>query len=784
MNSVASPNIGGRPSDPVWEHFVKGEINRTTSRRSAQCKYCDQTFKDGRVENLRAHLITRCAKVRPDVKQKVEESVTNKVPKSKGSESHPPHTAASQPAEGDVKKKPSMKRPASTTKCSGSTVEVNNTDLFKWMVTSDIPFATLDNPFFHQWVAEVSFKRSSLPSSDYMLNTLLPQQFGIIQQRQKEILSAHQCFTISFDGFATCNSHQSVYACTVILPGGKALLIWLKDLSGAMSSAEDLQAIFEQAVDEVGRKHVAAIVTDGPPVFTTARQNLVQKSEYRHILDTQCMVHALSLLMESICGHAYMTTLIARAQRVVQFFMSSETALAQLTEEARQQSITSTVITSNKTRITSITECFQSIIALEPVLLKLGCEHAHIFNSALAIETTLKDAQFYIQLKEVCKVLRQLGAFIEVLQKPSGSSTNSKSKNSPCSTPADLTRHWILLGISLSTAVRESILPIDFLQHVTSLYIRRVGEMDLSLCRLALFMDPRYKDVISEDANVFKELIKLACTIMKNRGFGLEKIQELITSLQKYKAGVAYNTPCFGDVDLRAWWQSAYTEESELLVSLGILLQDVIPRAGTLERTFSLLGHMKFARRNRMNVEVSCMRETAKMYYLTHEFPAAVRVDPVPVQVSKKRKLESSVEGVNGEGGSTSGKIDTAPPEVRGLHENLGVNLLHDARAMEAGAGCEDSDYVMNEVDIDDVFGALEFGFEEEKARVVGTSVHVIGEDVHVCAQQILDVWQGFNIHSPVLASDYKPAKEQRKAVFAATDNSDFDLQALIDSTL
>jgi hypothetical protein len=35
-----------------------------------------------------------------------------------------------------------------------------------------------------------------------------------------------------------------------------------------------------------------------------------------------------------------------------------------------------------------------------------------------------------------------------------------------------------------------------FLQHVATSYNQRVGELDFTICRLALFLDPRYKAAI------------------------------------------------------------------------------------------------------------------------------------------------------------------------------------------------------------------------------------------------------------------------------------------------
>lgn len=76
-------------------------------------------------------------------------------------------------------------------------------------------------------------------------------------------------------------------------------------------------------------------------------------------------MHAFSLLIGSILGHAWSCAVVAKAQKVVSYFRASHRPLALLTKEALHLQINATPVTSNTTRFTSVHLCLESLRKLE-----------------------------------------------------------------------------------------------------------------------------------------------------------------------------------------------------------------------------------------------------------------------------------------------------------------------------------------------------------------------------------------------------------------------------------
>ena len=81
--------------------------------------------------------------------------------------------------------------------------------------------------------------------------------------------------------------------------------------------------------------------------------------------------------------------------------------------------------------------------------------------------------------------------------------TNSSDHNSPAkvwlacmSSPSDSSSTWMLLSA-------------DVIAHCFAGFNQRAAELDSDLCWLALFLDPRYKDIAVPQANPDKSLDKV-----------------------------------------------------------------------------------------------------------------------------------------------------------------------------------------------------------------------------------------------------------------------------------
>ncbi|EFJ42635.1 hypothetical protein VOLCADRAFT_97304 [Volvox carteri f. nagariensis] len=158
----------------------------------------------------------------------------------------------------------------------------------------------------------------------------------------------------------------------------------------------------------------------------------------------------------------------------------------------------------------------------------------------------------------------------------------------------------------------------DVAMHVCSAFNLRVREMDWPLCRLALFLDPRYRGLIDPKASV-KPLFKQAIEISKRHGHGQQSNDRLVSQLVVYNARQEpFDLPPNGSSfdDLRLWWLSMLPLPSaDMIAQVALTILDIVPHAASMERTFSIMGWFQDKRSNRFKDETVKKMTTIKTWY-------------------------------------------------------------------------------------------------------------------------------------------------------------------------
>ena len=78
-------------------------------------------------------------------------------------------------------------------------------------------------------------------------------------------------------------------------------------------------------------------------------------------------------------GHPYAGAIVSKAQLLVTFFRASHKPLALLKEYAKARGINRMLVTSNKTRFTSVHAMLESVLRLKDVMLHHLETHRHVF---------------------------------------------------------------------------------------------------------------------------------------------------------------------------------------------------------------------------------------------------------------------------------------------------------------------------------------------------------------------------------------------------------------------
>jgi hypothetical protein len=134
----------GKRRDKVWDFFNIVNV-QNNPHKGAVCKFCAQSWKRGKPNEMKSHLALRCPNVNYDVKVEYLHMISNeKISNQQAIQQQPKKNAI-------------------------DTTKTNNA-LVRFFVCCGIPFAIVDSPFFQDFVKSLCFeyeppKRTTLSTS-------------------------------------------------------------------------------------------------------------------------------------------------------------------------------------------------------------------------------------------------------------------------------------------------------------------------------------------------------------------------------------------------------------------------------------------------------------------------------------------------------------------------------------------------------------------------------------------------------------------------------------------
>ncbi|GAQ90649.1 hypothetical protein KFL_006670070 [Klebsormidium nitens] len=321
----------------------------------------------------------------------------------------------------------------------------------------------------------------------------------------------------------------------------------------------------------------------------------------------ECFMHAFALFIGSILGHQWAAPLISDAQRVVTHFRASHRCLALLNKLAKALGISRGLQTSNKTRFTSVHNCLQSVVENERALQAVVQQHPEVFtaprNGTSNPKTIIQDRLLWPKLEALCNLLEPYSQVITAIQ----------SRNA---TIADVARYFLYLGQQVKKVQANELLPLDFKNHCVLTFNKRFKEMDHPILHLALFLHPYYK-AAADQRSQFLTISTTAVELWKNYGHSPAEVKQLMHEMVMYKAGEGP----FGLViapetfDLRLWWQTVRNKQYNTLAALALIIADIVPHAGDIERVFSMMGWMQNDKRNRLGTGTLELMAKVKVFH-------------------------------------------------------------------------------------------------------------------------------------------------------------------------
>jgi hypothetical protein len=155
--AAAKKNKGGRPPKPIWRYFERSEYDATAGGKRADgtCNFCHQVFPKASPATLEAHIAHECKAVEQGVRDAIRVELASDAP---------PLEAGATAGNRTVLKKRSIGN--TVARHFGSAHPFTDRDqerfnflLLRAFIDSGASFRMADNPFFLQWVDEVSSQR-------------------------------------------------------------------------------------------------------------------------------------------------------------------------------------------------------------------------------------------------------------------------------------------------------------------------------------------------------------------------------------------------------------------------------------------------------------------------------------------------------------------------------------------------------------------------------------------------------------------------------------------------
>jgi hypothetical protein len=166
-------------------------------------------------------------------------------------------------------------------------------------------------------------------------------------------------------------------------------------------------------------------------------------------------------------------------------------------------------------------------------------------------------------------------------------------------------------------------LPLDYQEHIIWAVSVRAKEQDTVLMRLALFLDPRFRQAASNSSsNGMHDFITRLSEYAASQGWDQGRINGVLGQLSQYGLGQPpFDQPCASGTtssgfSASMWWLTLRTHAAAAdLAELALVLLEVVPHAATPERVFSTMGWYEGGKATRLSVGTNAQKTAIKMHY-------------------------------------------------------------------------------------------------------------------------------------------------------------------------
>ena len=550
-----------------WKFYFRSLSLNKHRRYKAKCMFCGKEF-EGRTERLSHHFLDKdCPAIPNELLDQYKIDYMDNLAKKNRNEKGKNET---------------------TTQYSEFDNDILNEIALKFVLSANIPFRVVDNPYFKRLIDYASSKRPEchISSSTTMRYQLLNNFVTKIKLSNAEQISTCSNLTIAMDGWTDITG-KSLYAIFAI-SSSKQHLLSIDDLSSVQNNALNLKDHLKSVVFQHNRiepSSVIAIVTDTPRVMESMKSNI--QAEYNNIIPLKCVLHVLNLMCKDIGSLEISKEVIKDNSAIVNYFKSSHMLLSWIQKYQKENNISHTIQSFTEIRWFSLSKLCQSVQtykeAFQEAVKVIPIKNLHVSD-------IIKDELHFLKNKYLLDIINPIADNIGYLEKDSatiGDVLFSVLDIYIKIESIEIPRSYVLLKTSALKSVFKRFLDLN----KNPIYI------------VGFFLWPKFKRVVISEKNTLSNIIRHIIELSISwELFNIDEAKQLYSELNLYAESRRQFYLTDNDLNLlpREYWKN-YPFIEHPIYKFTNKVFSICPHSASVERLFSMLGMTKTNSRNRMS---------------------------------------------------------------------------------------------------------------------------------------------------------------------------------------
>eukprot|EP01138_Halocafeteria_seosinensis_P001898 gb/GECG01001944.1/.p1 GENE.gb/GECG01001944.1/~~gb/GECG01001944.1/.p1 ORF type:complete len:673 (+),score=78.62 gb/GECG01001944.1/:1-2019(+) len=455
----------------------------------------------------------------------------------------------------------------------------------RFFLEENIPFHKVERPAFRNLMAS-GCPGYTVPTRYCLCTTIVNQEYGRIQKEiRDEIDKDITGFTLLMDGWSD-RLRRSLYGFVLSRPGKAPLVLRLGDHSKVSSTAEYLMKTTEEVLQSYTEdiSKICALVTDSPSVNKKLRRDM--KAKYPALVVLPCILHALNLIIKSICVHEYAETALSHASKLTNAFRNRHNWNEFMVDYCKRNKL-SMLCPIGETRWYSSRKTLSAVVGLEPAFKEAANSSEGKKTLNAAVRAACLDSATFAMAETLSNIIKPITDAIARLE--------DRQANL-----ADCQIELYRIAYDLSELTEEDSVDSEplraFKAHVTNAFNIRYDEYADPLYMVALFLHPRCSRLalpIGKQQESFLDVGTAIMDIAEQWGMISEEGKPALgRQLNLYKNRLQWFAPTeVPEEDAVHWWENLVSsQETLVLKSLALRIFSISPGSADVERLFSSLA--------------------------------------------------------------------------------------------------------------------------------------------------------------------------------------------------